>query len=358
MRIAAHNGARIYGGAERATVRLLRGLSDRGHDVILYCNDDLVASEARAKGVNAMLSPIGGDIAIPHALRLAASLRRFDPGAFIIGTFKKLFLASLGAKLASVPRVVARIGLESDTPRSAKYRVALRRWVDGAAVNAERMIAPFASLEGFGQDKVKLIHNGVRAPMPTGEKGALRRQLGIAPDAFVVGTVGRLVSQKRIDRLVEAMALVDASVNCIIAGDGDQRDSIAAQIASLGLGRRVHLLGHRDDVGNVLRSLDLYVVSSDREGLSNSMLEAMATGLPLVTTPVSGASDALGGSHPSGIITRFDEQSIARAIEELYINRSRMKEMGQAALHRAETVFSMERMVEEWETFLAGSDPR
>jgi glycosyltransferase involved in cell wall biosynthesis len=356
MRITAHNGARIYGGAERATVRLLRVLSDRGHDVTLLCNDEIVAREARARGVDAIMAPIGGDIAMPHALRLAAQLRRLQPDAFIIGTFRKLFLASLGAQLARVPRVVARVGLETDTPRSAKYRIALRRWVDGVAVNAERMIDPFASLEGFGPGKVRLIHNGVRAPTPTGDADLLRKQLGIAPEAFVVGTVCRLVSQKRIDRLVEAMALVSSSVHCMIAGDGDRRAALAAQISALGLGRRVHLLGHRDDVGNVLRALDLYVVSSDREGLSNSMLEAMAAGLPLVSTPVSGASDALGGSHPSGIITRFDEQSIARAIEELNINRSRLKEMGMAARHRAETVFSMDRMASEWEAFLAGAN--
>ena len=154
------------------------------------------------------------------------------------------------------------------------------------------------------------------------------------------------------------MSLVNASVHCIIAGDGDKRASIASRVSELGLTRRVHLLGHRDDIGNVLRALDLYIVSSDREGLSNSMLEAMATGLPLVSTPVSGAADALVGSHPAGIITRFDEQSIARAIEELYINRSRLKEMGDAALHRAETVFSMERMVSEWEAFLAATSSR
>ena len=355
MRIVAHNGARIYGGAERATVKLLRALSDRGHDVTLLCNDALVASEAESRGLQAMLSPIGGDVAIPHAVRLATHLRRLDADAFIIGTFKKLFLASLGAQLARVPRVVARVGLESDTPRSAKYRVALRRWVDGVAVNAERMIEPFARLEGFGAHKVKLIHNGVRAPMPSGEKGILRKQLGIAPDAFVVGTVCRLVSQKRIDRLVEAMALVSDSIHCIIAGEGNQQEAIASRISTLGLARRIHLLGHRDDVGNVLRALNVYVVSSDREGLSNSMLEAMAAGLPLISTPVSGSSDALDGAHPAGIITGFDEQSIARAIEHLNINRSRLKEMAQAAQHRAETRFSMDRMVDEWEAFLSGT---
>ena len=355
MRIVAHNGARIFGGAERATVLLLRGLADRGHIVTLLCNDRIVAAEADARGVASQIVPIGGDIALPHALRLSAVLRRLDPDAFLIGTFKKLFLASLGARLAGVPRVIARVGLETDTPRNAKYRMALRRWVDGVGVNAERMVEPFASLEDFGAEKVRLIHNGVRVPASSGASGALRAQLGIPPEVLVAGTIARLVSQKRIDRLLQAVALASDSVHCIIAGDGNRRAELAANVASLGIGRRVHFLGHRDDTGTVLRALDVYVVSSDREGLSNSMLEAMAAGVPIISTPVSGASDALGTDRPGGVITKFDAQTIARALDELHINRSRLKEMGLAARHRAETTFSFERMVDEWEAFLTGS---
>lgn len=355
MRIVAHNGARIFGGAERATILLLRGLADRGHRVTLLCNDEIVVAEAQARGVPAEISPIGGDIALPHALRLARALRRLDPDAFLIGTFKKLFIASLGARLAGVPRVIARVGLESDTPRNAKYRMALHRWVHGVAVNAERMVMPFATLEGFGGARVRLIHNGVRAPAGSGPGGELRAQLGIPPEALVAGTVARLVSQKRIDRLLEAASLASDAVHCIVAGDGNLRAGLEAQVASLGLGKRVHFLGHRDDIGTVLRNLDVYVVPSDREGLSNSMLEAMAAGLPIISTPVSGASDALDTDRPGGVITRFDAQTIARALDELHINRSRLLEMGLAAKHRAETAFSFDRMVGEWEAFLGGS---
>src|SRR3546814_748689 len=114
MYIAAHNGARIWGGAERATTRLLSGLQERGHRVRLFCNRALVAERAAAMGVPTELRPIGGDVALPHALRFAARLRRDPPDSLIIGTYKKLFLASLGAHLAGVQRVVARVGLETD----------------------------------------------------------------------------------------------------------------------------------------------------------------------------------------------------------------------------------------------------
>lgn len=356
MRIVAHNGARIWGGAERATAMLLRGLSDRGHDVTILCNDDIVVSGARTMGVSAELSPIGGDVALPHAIRFARKLRRLRPDALIIGTWKKLFLASLGARIARVPRVVARVGLETDTARSAKYGFALRRMVDGVAVNSERMLPHFENLAGFGASKVRLIHNGVRRPVPPNEPGLLRRQLGITSEKFVVGAIARLTKQKRIDRLLDSVAASHPRVHCVIAGDGEQRGSLTARAAhDERLAGRVHFLGHREDRGTVLDALDAFIITSDREGLSNSMLEAMAAGVPVITTPVSGATDAISDDDPGGIITGFDVASISRAIESLMREELQRRRMSEAAQLRAETVFSMERMLDRWEAFLSSA---
>ena len=181
MFVVAHNGARIWGGAERATALLLAGLQARGHRVLLLCNDGLVARRAGEMGLPTRIVPLGGDAVLPHALRLAAVLRELRPHAFIVGTFRKLFLAALGARLARVPRVVVRVGLETDTPRRAKYRLALRRWVHAVVVNATRIRASFDALPGLGAERVFVIHNGVVAPERRMVPGALRAQLGIAP---------------------------------------------------------------------------------------------------------------------------------------------------------------------------------
>jgi hypothetical protein len=106
---------------------------DRGHDVLLLCNDSLVAEQAATHGIPTKICVIGGDITLHHSFRLASALREYRADAFIVGTYKKLFLATLGARMAGVPRVVARVGLESDTPRSWKYRFALTRWTDAVA---------------------------------------------------------------------------------------------------------------------------------------------------------------------------------------------------------------------------------
>ena len=208
MFVAAQLGTRVWGGAERATSLLLAGLAGRGHRVLLFCNRPLVAEQARALGVPARVLPIGGDAALPHAFRFGAALRRDRPDALICATWKKLCWASLGARLAGVPRVVARVGLEGDGPRSLKYRVALSRWVDAAVVTAERLRAPIAALPGWGGGRVSVIHNAAYLPRRLRPDGAVRAELGIPPRAPVVGSLGRLAEMKRFDRLMDAVAML------------------------------------------------------------------------------------------------------------------------------------------------------
>jgi glycosyltransferase involved in cell wall biosynthesis len=355
MFVVAHNGARIWGGAERATVLLLAGLQSRGHRVLLLCNDDLVARRAGEMDVPTRIAPLGGDGAIHHALRLATVLRGERPDAFIVGTFRKLFLAALGARLARVPRVVVRVGLETDTPRRAKYRLVLARWVDAVVANATRIRAAFDALPGLGVERVFVIHNGIVPPQRRQPPGAVRAELGIAADAPVVGAVARLAPQKRLDRLLRAVATLPADVRCVIAGDGEERASLAALAQELGIAGRVDFLGHRDDTGDVLGALDVFVVSSDREGLSNAMLEALAAGVPVASTRVSGANDALepfaDGIAP-GIIVGSSVDDLASALRQLLGDADLRARMADAGRRRAAERFSFDAMLDRWEAVL------
>lgn len=358
MRVVAHNGARILGGAERATVLLLAGLQARGHDVLLMCNDDRVAQFATSAGVPAKISIIGGDMSLLYAHRFAKSLKAEQPDAMIVGTWKKLFFASWAAKKAGARKVVARVGLESDTPRSLKYKYALRRWTDAVVVNAERMVPAFSSIGGFDSRKVSVIHNGVVAPRRSSASGTLRSERGIPACAPVVGVVARLAKQKRIDRLLRAFTRLPADTHCIVAGEGDERESLLRLSSALGISNRVHLIGHREDKGEVLDALDVFVLTSDQEGLSNAMLEAMAFGIPIVSTPVSGAAEAmlpdLEGRVP-GLITSFDDDSIAESVSSLLSDTEKRMTMGAAAGKIAQTRFSVDSMLDRWETVLTTS---
>lgn len=356
MFIAAHNGARIWGGAERATTRLLAGLRQRGHQVLLYCNQTLVAEHATSMGVPTAIQPLGGDLALPDALRFARRLRRDRPDALIVGTYKKLFLASLGARLAEVRPVVARIGLETDVPRSAKYRIALSRWVDGVVVTATRMQAPFLRLPGFDEDRVVVIPNGAPLPASVPDQDEARAELELPLGVPMVGAVARLDGQKRLDRLLRAVARLPEAVHCALAGDGPDRGQLEALARSLGIADRIHFLGHRDDPILVYAALDLMVISSDREGMSNAMLEAMAAGVPVISTPVSGAEDALAAEPsapaPGVLLDGFDEERLAAALRSCLEDPERLREMGEAARERALARFDYERVLDRWEAVL------
>src|SRR5688500_1625280 len=199
MFILAHNASGILGGGEIGTALLLAGLQRRGHRVLMLLRDGEMAARVAEYGIPTGVQRVGGDAMLPDALRLAARIRRERPDAVILTTFKKVFLSGLGARLAGAPFVVQRIVLQGDTPaRGARYRVALRRFVDAVVLNADAMRPAFlAGDPQLDPAKVITLLDGVRAPVRSAEPGAVRRELGIPEDAFVIGCVARLARQKR-----------------------------------------------------------------------------------------------------------------------------------------------------------------
>ena len=195
MRIIAHSGAPEWGGAEIALTDLLAGLAGRGHEVTLFANRSVVMERAQAKGIATRQVHLGGDIALHDAVLLSRALRVERPDALLVGTFGKLWLAALGARMAGGARVVVRVGLSTDTPSSAKYRFVT-------------------------------IYKGLP---PQGERRSAeeaRRALGLPVSGPLVGSVGRLVSKRRFDRLLEAMVFLPNDAHLAIAGEGALRAAL------------------------------------------------------------------------------------------------------------------------------------
>ncbi|CAN5700625.1 glycosyltransferase [soil metagenome] len=352
MRVAAHISASEWGGAERRSLILLAGLAELGHDVTVYCNTERIADRARAHGLDAAIRPLGGDVRLDHALALAATLRRQRPDVLILITFRRLWLGALAARLAGVPRVIARIGLASDVVRNVKYRVVLQAWIDDVVVNAHALEAPFvASLPPRSRARVHVIPNGVTPQPATLDRPRARRQVGIPDDAFVVGCVARIVKQKRIDRLLHAVADTPR-VHALIVGDGALLPAMRALAGQLDIAERVWFAGHREDVGSMLAACDAYAVASDREGMSSGMLEALAAGLPVVSTPVSGAHEALLGEPACGIVVDFHAAAMSAAFTALREQPDLRAQLAAAAAVVARNRYSTDGMIRSWHALL------
>ena len=358
LRIIAHNGASEWGGGEIALVDLLLGLESRGHRVTLLCNRRLVADAARARGVETRLLGLGGDLAVHDALRMGLVLRRERPDAFIVGTFRKLWLAAGAARMARVPKLVARIGLSSDTPRNFKYRLVLRRWVDHVVLVADAMRKPYTEALPELDHRLTTIYKGLPRQSPRLTKESARRALGLPTQVPLLGSVSRLVSQKRLDRLLEAMVFLHEDAHLAIAGEGPLRGALGQHARTLRLRDRVHFLGYQPSIAPMMDAVDALVIASDREGMSGAMLQAMSRGVPVVSTDVSGAREALepetSGRAP-GLVTGFAPPQIASALNSVLYDRELLDEMGRAAEQCYRERFSYEGMLDGWESVLYGS---
>ena len=367
LRIAAHNGALGWGGGEKWMTLLLLGLQERGHQVRCFCNAPGVAERVRAEGVDAEVAVLGGHAMLSDAWRFSRRLRAFRPDALLISTFKKNWLGGMAGRWAGVPRTVARIGLDSDLPgKHWTYRWAFRRWVDATLVNADGIRRDvLAGMPELDAVRVATVYDGARIPGSHRESPPLpaaadaRRALGLPADVPLVGSVTRFAAQKRLDRFLETLALLPG-VHGVLAGEGELGADLRTRARTLGLDDRVHFLGWRRDVHTVLAALDAFVLTSDREGMANAMLEAMAAGVPVVSTPVSGAEEALApgpDGQVAGLVVPPGPRAVAEAVSRLLESPEERRALGAEGRRRVRERFSWDAMLDAWEGVLGGDLP-
>jgi glycosyltransferase involved in cell wall biosynthesis len=203
---------------------------------------------------------------------------------------------------------------------------------------------------GFGVpvERVRVIPNGVDGrrfkPTSPDERASARRALALECRSLVL-SVGRLSPEKNLLGLVDAWTGMDADVRdgamLALVGDGPSAAEISARVHASSASGSILLAGHRSDVANWYRAADLFVISSNNEGLSNSMIEALASGLPVVSTSVSGSSVLLD-CHAGLVVDVGDVEGLARAIGELLADPSRRKQLGENARDAFESRFSLE----------------
>jgi glycosyltransferase involved in cell wall biosynthesis len=207
--------------------------------------------------------------------------------------------------------------------------------------------------EGFSSRQVGVIYNGIDpGPAPSPSRTAeVRARLGIAPGVLAVGAVGRLDPVKDVPTLLAGFRSFVASgapAHLVLVGDGPERSRVEQLVRESGLDARVTLTGYRADARELLSGFDVYVNSSVFEGVSLTILEAMAAGLPVVATRVGGTREVVVDEDTGLLIPSRDPRAVAEALRHLASDASRRRDFGLAGRQRVEQRFAASRMVAEY----------
>lgn len=272
------------------------------------------------------------------------------------------FAGILAAHWAGVPVVLSweTVTHEGDPyhnklQRKAGYHLVMK-YADGVIAVSHEIKDSLIRRRGLAAERIYVIHYGVdlnRFHRDSSNPSGLRESLGLAPDALVFGIIARLEPVKGHRYFLEAFANVakrHPEAQAILVGDGSLRGELESQTRQAGLEGRIHFLGIREDVNALLNVMDVFVLPSIAgEGLPNVVLEAMACGLPVVATRVGGTPEAVLHGKTGFIVEPANPEALAQAMEALIADETKRKAFGNASRRRAESEFSLQKQLAEFE---------
>lgn len=233
---------------------------------------------------------------------------------------------------------------------------ALSRWLwrqADAGIAISEAIRRFAiAYEGVSPQKIHTIHYGLdpaSVHAPPDARTRLRQELGLPADAPLVGSVCRLIEQKGLDNALDGFAQVAAefpAAHYAIAGDGPLRGALEAQAARLGVADRVHFLGWRADAPAIFAALDVLLAPSRWEGFGLVFLEAMALGVPVISTRVSAIPEVIADGETGWLVPPDDPAAIAGALRAALAGPDERCRRGEAGRARLESQFTVDAMVD------------
>ena len=293
------------------------------------------------------------------AQSFAKEIKRHQFDAVHAHLFGATVAAALAGRLAGT-RVVGTLH-DSYTITERRARIYLLRIAALTGTKlvsvAEYMQTLFCSMAKFPPNSWQTIHNGVDTAhyKPLTDKidrEACRAQLGLPTSGVLIGSVGRLVALKRFAELIQAFCRSPSEAKLIIIGEGPERAVLEKLVLDLDAGNRVYLLGQRDDISTLLPLLDIFTLWSETEGLSCSITEAMACGLPCVVSDVGGNHELITSGQNGYLLPAEGQEILNKTLTELTASHSMRKLMGEAALQQTITHFSIDTMAHKYETLL------
>jgi sugar transferase (PEP-CTERM/EpsH1 system associated) len=295
--------------------------------------------------------------------RLFRLLRRLRPAIIHSRNLAAFEMQLVGLCVPGARRVHGEHGrdvydLDGSNPRYLALRRLLRPFIHRYITVSRDLESWLREVVGIPGERVKQIYNGVDRETfhPRAGHRPCLLPAGFLPEGgLVIGSVGRLVEVKDQRTLLQALGTLferqpalRQEVRLVLVGDGPLRGDLAQQAAQLGIADQLWLAGDRDDVADLLREMDVFVLPSLAEGISNTVLEAMASGLPVLATATGGNPELVEDGVNGRLFAVGDADALAEQLAELIADPARRRAMGERSRQRVDTQFNWSRAVEEY----------
>ncbi len=340
------------GGSESVFATLTEALAARGWRVVCAVGEDgWLVEQLRARGVRVEILPglgRGRVFEMGSVLALCRLVLAHDIDLVHAMSFPAHLYACLAARLTGRRAIVNVRNAHHDT--AGARRRAVWRWGVAPSADAVVTVSEHLAVEMrrlAGERKVVCLPNGIATErFACGDREAARAALGLAADVLVVGTVGNTRPVKGHVDLVRAAAAVPAATIVLI---GAEVEPVAGALRRLcrehGLEGRVVFAGARREVEALLPAMDIFCLPSLSEGMSGSLLQAMAAGLPVVATAVGGSPEVVVEGETGLLVPARDPKALARALQALACDPALRQQMGAAGRRRVEERYSLRTMI-------------
>ena len=353
-----------FGGGGIVIMDIARAAAAEGYDVSVLTTDPVFREKLHGQGtptveIDVIRRPIRPVWDFLGMVRLWRYLRKERYDIVHTHTSKAGFVGRLAARLAGVRIVVHTVhGFafhEQSGTAAKKVYIVLER-LAGHACNLLVTVSEYhraaAQQLGIGRPgRLIAIPNGIdpNRVAPTNTRDEVRAELGLRPDEIALMTIGRLADQKGIEFALEALSLMEPdlrqNIRLILAGVGPLADYLAGKAVELGVDNVVDFLGFRDDVGNLLAAGDIVLLPSLWEGLSITLLEAMAAEKPIVATTIPTNVEATRDGSCAVLVPAKDSVALARAISMVAADQQIREDLGRRAGEIFRESYSTDRMV-------------
>lgn len=350
------------GGMENGLVNLINRLDPGRFEHVVYAVRCLGPNADRLPKDRVRVMHLGKkDSGLPLQMgALARAIREVGPDIVHSRNWGAVEAVVAGKWVGSCALVHSEHGLESNASAKEPWRrICFRRLAFGLADKvlcvSHQLKDLYARRTGFAAQKITVIHNGVDSrrfrPDPQARE-RVRQELGISFDEFCIGSVGNLYPIKdhmTLLRAAEKLAAASENWRLLLVGEGPEISKLQAYVSAHPEWRkRVSFLGSSSRVAEMLNAMDVYVLPSINEGISNSLLEAMATGLPVVATATGGNPEVIHDEDSGRLFPVGDSGRLGEILLELQRSPDLRVRLGSQALRRVAGDFSLDSMVENY----------